>query len=271
MMGAQAVAVLAGGLALIAVLVWPERPRAPRRFGAPSAAALARRASPAKLAAAAATAAAFGAGTAAYGPGIGLAAAIIAALSGWALAIRARSALNMAEASQIAQFTSGLANQATVAPTVVVAIKDAAPLVPGRVGQAARTMADEVWIGSLPEAADRFAATVNRPLASMCANVLIEAHSGGIQWAQLVDILDTEAAEAAETARWFHRHVGRMMGQIVITLVMAVAVVALTGMLAETAGAWLASGDGQTILLAAAALLGLLHVWVLGRAHRELK
>ena len=83
-------------------------------------------------------------------------------------------------------------------------------------------------------------------MASMCANVLIEAHSGGIQWAQLVEILDTEAAEAAETARWYHRNVGRMMGQITVTLLMGVAVVALTGLLADTAGAWLASGDGQT-------------------------
>ncbi|MYB72367.1 MAG: hypothetical protein F4124_00975 [Acidimicrobiia bacterium] len=223
------------------------------------------------MAAVAAPAAALVAGAVIYGAGIGLAAAIIAALASWALAIRARSALNVAEASQIAQFTSGLANQATVAPTVVEAIKDAAPLVAGRVGQAARTMAEEVWIGSLPEAVDRFAATVRRPLASMCANVLAEAHSGGIQWAQLVNILDTEAAEAAETARHFHRHVGRMMGQIVITLVMAVAVIALTGMLAETAGAWLIARDGQTVLLAAAALLGLLHVWVLGRAQRELR
>lgn len=270
-MGAAAVTVLAGGLALVAVLVWPDRTRAPRPFGRHSTAALARRASPAKLAAVAAPIAALGAGTAVYGAGIGLAAAIIAALSGWALAIRARSALSVAEATQIAQFTSGLANQATVAPTVVEAIKDAAPLVPGRVGQAARTMAEEVRIGSLPEAADRFAATVRRPLASMCANVLIEAHSGGIQWAKLVDILDTEAAEAAETARWFHRNVGRMMGQIVATLLMAVAVVALTGILAEATGSWMVSSDGQTVILAAAALLGLLHVWVLGRAQRELK
>ena len=270
-MGASAATVAAGGLALAAVLLWPARPRVARRFARRGAAAVAERVSPGGLARAAAPAAAFGAGTAVWGAGIGLAAAIIAALAGWSLAIRARSALNVAEAAQIAQFTSGLANQAAVAPTVVEAIKDAAPLVPGRVGQAARTMAEEVWIGSLPEAADRFAATVGRPLAAMCANVLVEAHSGGIQWAQLVHILDTEAAEAAETARHFHRHVGQMMGQIVSTLVMAIGVVAITARLAETAGAWLVSGDGQTILLAAAALLGLLHVWVLGRAQRELR
>ena len=270
-MDAEAVTAIAGGLAMIAVLVWPARPRAAARFGVHSTGALARQVSPARLVAVAVPVAALVAGIVIYGAGIGLAAAVIAALASWALAIRSRSALNVAEATQIAQFTSGLANQATVAPTVVEAIKDAAPLVAGRVGKAARTMAEEVWIGSLPEAADRFAATVRRPLASMCANVLVEAHAGGIQWAQLVNILDTEAAEAAETARHFHRHVGRMMGQIVTTLLMAVAVIALTGLLAETAGAWLGSTDGQTVLLAAAALLGLLHVWVLGRAQRELK
>lgn len=270
-MDARAIAVAAGGLALAGVLLWPVRPRVPRRVRRPSVAAALRRLSPGALARGASPAAAFAAGAAVYGAGIGLAAAIVAALAGWSLAIRARSVLNVAEADQIAQFTSALANQATVAPTVTEAIKDAAPLVTGRVGQAARTMAEEVWIGSLPEAADRFAAAVGRPLAAMTANVLIEAHSGGIQWAKLVDILDTEAAAAAETARHYHRHVGKTMSQIVITLVMAIGVVALTGMLADTSGQWLVSGDGQTIILSAAAVLGLLHAWVLGRAQRELR
>ena len=172
-MGASAVTVLAGGLAMVSQCSSGPCARVPpRRFGTRTeppgspdwhdAGQVGRcRGRPPRR---------FAAGTV---PSTGLASASpppsIAALATWALAIRARSALNVTEATQIAQFTSGLANQAAVAPTVVEAIKDAAPLVPGRVGQAALTMAEEVRIGSLPEAADRFAATVRPPQWPQCA------------------------------------------------------------------------------------------------------
>ena len=202
---------------------------------------------------------------------LGVAAALVAGVCLWALSIQGRSLLNVREADQLAQLTAALANQATAATTVVVAVQDSAPLVSGRIGQAARQMADEIEIGSLPEAADRFAATVGRPIAAMIASVLIEAHAGGIQWGALINVLDKEAAEAAATARHFHRHVGSMMGQVVATLVLSAGVIGLTGMAAGSIGEWLTSPDGQSGLLAAAGMIAVVHAWVLAQAGRELR
>ena len=260
---------MAGGVAVLVVVFWPERQS--WQTTEIKAAIEGRRLTAGRASSLAVPLAVFVLGSVYWSPLMGAALGVLTAVGAWALNIRARSIANLAEADQLAQLTAGLANQATVAPTVVEAVRESAPLVSGRVGEAARRMVEELRIGSLPEAADRFAAEVGRPMAAMTANVLIEAHSGGIKWATLVDVLDVEAGEAAETARHFYHSVGRLMVQVAVTLAMSVGLVVIMAMSAQSSREWLASGSGQAILLAAAAGLAVFHGWAFARAQSELR
>ena len=198
----------------------------------------------------------------------GLAAMILTGVAVWAISIQSRSRRSLREADELAQLTNGLANQALVAPTVVEAVRRAAPQIPGRVGIAAQLMASECKTGGLLEAANRFSATIQRPVAEMLATVLSEAFQGGSQWVDLAGVLADEASEAAETARHFHRYVAALMPQIAVTVVMAVGMLAIAGFAARDVGRWLASPIGQQFLLLLAVLSAALCSRVLAPAWR---
>ncbi|MXW42377.1 MAG: hypothetical protein F4X48_07815 [Acidimicrobiia bacterium] len=189
-----------------------------------------------------------------YGPIIGLATLVLTGICVVAIAVQFRSRRSLQEAEQLAQLTNSLANQALVAPTVVQAIQHSAHLVEGRVGIAVKQLAAECETGGLVEASNRFASTIQRPIAEMLATVLIEAFRGGAQWVGLASVLAEEAAQLADTARYFHRHVAVMMPQIAVTVVLAIAMIAITGFAAKDVGEWLGSPVGQQMLLVLALL-----------------
>ena len=261
--------VIASGIALMSVVWWPSSgsspatllmgrmvlsPRRSLRVGAVSAVA--------------AAGLGFTFGLVFVGLTAGMASMILTIIGAWALAVQVRSRRSLRETDELAQLTNGLANQALVAPTVVEAVRQAAPLIPGQVGLAARRMAAECETGGLLEAANRFAAAIRRPVAEMLATVLTEAFRGGSQWVGLAGVLAEEANEAADTARHFHRHVAALMPQIAVTVVMSVAMLAITGFAAKDVGRWLASPIGQQLLLLLAVLTAALCARVLAPAWR---
>ena len=253
----------------MAVIWWPTSSGSPSAFLA-SSLVLARRRSlrVGPLVAATAVALGFTAGTMLVGAAVGAAAAVLTGMGVWAVAVQASSRRSLREADELAQLTSGLANQALVAPTVIEAVRQAAPLIPGRVGTAARLMAAECQTGGLVEAANRFSTTIQRPIAEMLSTVLSEAFQGGSQWVSLAGVLADEAAEAADTARHFHRYVAALMPQVAVTVVMAVGMLAITGFAAKDVGRWLASSVGQQLLLLLAVLTAAICARVLAPAWR---
>lgn len=261
-MTGQALLALAAGAALMAIIWWPAN------SGTPSALVMGSivlsrqrtlRAGP--VVSASVFALGLAAGFARLGPSAGLAIMVLNGLCIWAVSIQVRSRRSLREAEELAQLTNGLANQALVAPTVVEAVRQSAPMIPGRVGAAARVMAAECETGGLVEAANRFSGAIRRPIAEMLATVLAEAFRGGSQWVGLAGVLADEATEAAETARHFHRYVAALMPQIAVTLAMAVGMLAITGFAAKDVGRWLTSPVGQQFLL----LLAVLTAAVCGR------
>ncbi len=271
-MTARILVVAVAGLALCAVIGWPTPTggRSVLRLGGMAVLSRPRGGSSwfGPVIAASVVITGFVAGLVLVGVATGMGAAVLAGVCAWAFAVQARSRRALKETDELAQLAGALANQALVAPTVVQAVIDAAPLVSGRVGVAARRMAAECETGGLVEAASRFAATIKRPLAEMVTTMLAEAFHGGSQWVTLAGVLADEAAEAAETARHFHRHVAALMPQIAATVVMAVAMMAITGFAARDVGAWLASTAGQQLLLLLAVLTAALCTRVLAPAWR---
>ena len=267
-MTGQTAVVFAAGLALMAVIWWPAS--AGNSSVLWGSLVLARRDTirVGPLAAAVLIALGFIAGLALVGATTGLAAMVLTGVGVWAIAVQARSRRSLREADELAQLTTGLANQALVAPTVVEAVRQAAPLIPGRVGTAAQRMAAECETGGLVEAANRFAGTVQRPIAEMLATVLAEAFRGGSQWVGLAGVLADEATEAADTARHFHRYVAALMPQIAVTVAMAVGMLAITGFAAKDVGRWLTSPVGQQFVLLLAVLTAALCARVLAPAWR---
>lgn len=268
-MTAPTAVLLTAGLALMAVIWWPASTGNPAGLLVGSLVLAQRhRIRVGPLAATAMVVLGFLVGQILLGPITGLAAMILTGVGLWAIAIQIRSRRSLREADELAQLTNGLANQALVAPTVVEAVRQAAPLIPGRVGAAARVMGAECQTGGLVEAANRFAATIQRPVAEMLATVLAEAFRGGSQWVGLAGVLADEATEAAETARHFHRYAAALMPQIAVTVVMAVGMLAITGFAARDVGRWLASPVGQQLLLLLAVLTAALCARVLAPAWR---
>ena len=260
---------LVAGILLMAIVWWPIATGIPSTLLLGSMVLAQRRSIPFGLIAAAAMAAlGFMAGLWLVGTATGVAAMVLTGVGIWAIAIQIRSRRSLREADELAQLTSGLANQALVAPTVVEAVRQSAPLIPGRVGAAARLMAAECETGGLVEAANRFATTIQRPIAEMLATVLAEAFRGGSRWVGLAGVLADEATEAADTARHFHRYAAALMPQITVTVVMAIGMLAITGFAAKDVGRWLTSPVGQQFLLLLAVLTTALCARVLAPAWR---
>ena len=153
MIGQTAIAVVAGA-ALMAIVWWPNSTGSPAALLLGNMALVQRRSfRSGPMVAAVVAALGFIAGQVLVGTTTGVAALALTAVGTWAIAVQIRSRRSLREADELAQLTNGLANQALVAPTVVEAVRQAAPLIPGRVGAAARLMAAECETGGLMEAA----------------------------------------------------------------------------------------------------------------------
>ncbi len=195
-------------------------------------------------------AAAFVAGLA-YGPtAAGLTGAVVG-IGAWCAACIVRSRQRVDAAESVAQFASILANQAQVSRTVVDALETSAPLATGPVAQTAAKLVDECRSVGVEAAAQQFATGADGAVAAWLADVVAVAAASGGQWVPILGVLETEAAEAASTARHFHRHVAANLPQLGLAAALGAAVALGSALVSPEAWAWLSGPQGQRIGLAA--------------------
>lgn len=191
------------------------------------------------------------------------AAAIGAVVCTSAVRVLVASGRRVAIAEGVARFASVLANQAVVAVTASDAVARAAPLVSGRVGEAAVAMAADCESLGVDVAAERFAVRVPSAVAASLADLVAVSAEGGGRWAETVTVLEAEASQTAATARLFHGSVAVAMPTLALVVLLGAGLVAGAGQVATDVGAWLAGAQGAALLLAGSVVMAVLSARVL--------
>ncbi len=187
----------------------------------------------------------------AFGPAAaGLASAVVG-LGAWCAATVVRSSRRVAAAESVAQFAAVLANQAQVSRTVVDALETSAPLASGPIAQTAAKFVAECRSIGVEAAAQRFAAGDEGAVAAWLADAVAVAASSGGEWVPILEVVESEAAEAAATARHFHRHVAANLPQLGLAAALGAAVALGSALVSPDAWAWLSGPQGQRVGLAA--------------------
>ena len=190
----------------------------------------------------------------AFGPtAAGLAGAVVS-IGAWCAACIVRSRQRVNTAESVAQFAAILANQAQVSRTVVDALETAAPLATGPIAQTAAKLVDECRNVGVEAAAQQFAAGADGAVAAWLADVVAVAAASGGEWVPILSVLESEAAEAASTARHFHRHVAANLPQLGLAAALGAAVALGSALVSPDAWVWLSGTQGQRIGLAATVL-----------------
>ena len=187
----------------------------------------------------------------AYGPTAAGVAGAVVGIGAWCAACIVRSRQRVDAAESVAQFAAILANQAQVSRTVVDALETSAPLATGPVAQTVARLVEECRSAGVETAAQRFAAGAEGALAAWLADVVAVAAASGGQWVPILGVLEAEAAEAAATARHFHRHVAANLPQLGLAAALGAAVALGSALVSPDAWAWLSGAQGQRIGLAA--------------------
>ncbi len=207
----------------------------------------------------------------AFGPAAaGLAGAVVG-IGTWCAACIARSRQRVHAAESVAQFAAILANQAQVSRTVVDALETAAPLATGPIAQTAAKLVDECRNVGVEAAAQQFAAGSDGPIAAWLADVVAVAAASGGQWAPILGVLEGEAAEAASTARHFHRHVAANLPQLGLAAALGAAVALGSALVSPDAWEWLSGTQGQRVGLAATVVAVAISVRPLSAAWEVLR
>ncbi|WP_420608908.1 hypothetical protein [Candidatus Poriferisodalis sp.] len=196
---------------------------------------------------------AFGAGLA-LGPAAAGMASAVTGICAWCAAVILRSRERVATAESVAQFAAVLANQAQVSRTVVDALETSAPLASGPVARTAATFVAECRSLGVEAAAQRFADGDEGAVAAWLADAVAVAASSGGEWVPILGVVESEAAEAAATARHFHRHVAANLPQIGLAAALGAAVAVGSALVSPDAWAWLSGPQGQRVGLAATAV-----------------
>ncbi|WP_419839606.1 hypothetical protein [Candidatus Poriferisodalis sp.] len=195
-------------------------------------------------------AAAFVAGSLLGPAAAGLTAAVVG-VGAWCAATVVRSRRRVAAAESVAQFAAVLANQAQVSRTVVDALETSAPLASGPIAQTAAKFVAECRSIGVEAAAQRFAAGDEGEVAAWLADAVAVAASSGGEWVPILEVVESEAAEAAATARHFHRHVAANLPQLGLAAALGAAVALGSALVSPDAWAWLSGPQGQRVGLAA--------------------
>ena len=246
-MSAAGWVIAAGAATVLVILLWPATGTRLSLRGA-------RRARRARLPAEppAGAAAAMLAALGGLSPVHAAAAAVCAVTCAAAVRVLVVSRRWTATAEGVARLAGVLANQAAVAVSVTDAVDRAAALVSGPVGDAAVALAEDCQRVGVAIAAERFAAAVPSSAAKSLADLVTVSAEGGGQWAQTVNILETEASQAAITARLFHAQVATAMPTLALVTALGAGLVAGASWAAEDVGAWLAGPQGATLVFAGA-------------------
>ena len=186
-----------------------------------------------------------------FGPAAAGLAAAVAGICSWCAAAVERSRRRVAAAESVAQFAAILANQAQVSRTVVGALETSAPLASGPMAQTAARFVAECRSVGVEAAAQHFAAGDEGAVAAWLADAVAVAASSGGEWVPILEVVESEAAEAAATARHFHRHVAANLPQLGLAATLGAAVALGSALVSPDAWAWLSGPQGQRVGLAA--------------------
>ena len=186
-----------------------------------------------------------------FGPAAAGLAGAVAGICAWCTAVILRSRRRVAAAESVAQFASILSNQAQVSRTVVDALETAAPLATGPIAETAASFVAECRSVGVEAAAQRFATGTEGAVAAWLADAVAVAASSGGEWLPILGVLESEAAEAASTARHFHRHVAANLPQLGLSAALGSAVALGSALVSPDAWAWLTGSQGQRVGLAA--------------------
>lgn len=236
--------IVAGGVVVATVLLWPASGTRLSLRSAPRRQSLRVPAEPVAAVVVAALAVSFGLGATHAAASAVSAVVAVAALK---ILVVSRRWTNAAEGT--ARLAGVLANQATVATTVADAVARAAPLVSGPVGDAADSLASDCRTVGVDIAAERFAAKLPSSAARSLADLIAVSAAGGGRWAETVNVLETEASDAAATARLFHSKVAALMPTLALIIALSAGLVAGTALVASDVGAWLVGPTGGLLLL----------------------
>ncbi|WP_420439440.1 hypothetical protein [Candidatus Poriferisodalis sp.] len=186
-----------------------------------------------------------------FGPAAAGLAGGVAGVCAWCAATMMRSRRHVAAAESVAQFAAVLANQAQVSRTVVDALETAAPLASGPIAETATRFVAECRSIGVEAAAQRFAAGDEGVVAAWLADAVAVAAVSGGEWVPILEVVEAEAAEAASTARHFHRHVAANLPQLGLAAALGAAVALGSALVSPDAWAWLSGPQGQRVGLAA--------------------
>ena len=186
-----------------------------------------------------------------FGPAAAGLAAAVAGVGAWCAATVVRSRRRVAAAESVAQFAAVLANQAQVSRTVVDALETSAPLASGPMAQTAARFVAECRSIGVEAAAQQIAAGDEGAVAAWLADAVAVAASSGGEWVPILEVVELEAAEAAATARHFHRHVAANLPQLGLAAALGTAVALGSALVSPDAWAWLSGPQGQRVGLAA--------------------
>lgn len=187
----------------------------------------------------------------AFGPtALGLAGAVVG-ICAWCAACIVRSRKQVSAAESVAQFAAVLANQAQVSRTVTDALETSAPLATGPIAETVLRFVAECRSVGVEAAAQRFAAGAEGPVAAWLADVVAVAAASGGQWVPILGVLESEAAEAASTARHFHRHVAANLPQLALAAALGAAIAVGSALVSPDSWAWMIGPQGQRVGLAA--------------------
>ena len=186
-----------------------------------------------------------------FGPAAAGLAAAVAGVGAWCAATVLRSRRRVAAAESVAQFAAVLANQAQVSRTVVDALETSAPLASGPIAETVAKFVAECRSVGVEAAAQQFAAGEQGAVAAWLADAVAVAASSGGEWVPILEVVESEAAEAAATARHFHRHVAANLPQLGLAAALGAAVALGSALVSPDAWAWLSGPQGQRVGLAA--------------------
>lgn len=160
------------------------------------------------------------------------------------------------QAEGMSRMTSVLANQAMTSSTVGEAIRLAAPLVTGPVGEAAAAYAEGCAVNQHHQAANEFLRKVPRIASAewLTDAVTVTEHGGG-QIGAILETLDARAAEEAVHLRQAYSKAASNLPSLIVIVAVAALVVGGMGIVAGVA-TWLVSPTGQLAVLIAAAIAG---------------
>ncbi len=186
-----------------------------------------------------------------FGPAAAGIAGVVVGICAWSAAVMVRSRQRTAAAESVAQFASILSNQAQVSRTVVDALETAASLATGPIAQTAKGFVAQCRSVGVDAAAQQFAAANHSAVAAWLADAVAVAASSGSEWMPILEVLESEAAQAASTARHFHRHVAANLPQLGLSAALGTAVAVGSALVSPEAWAWLTGSQGQRVGLAA--------------------